>query len=207
MAPSNNLKPTSLSALPVPLTPIAVRTSSSSSNIGPIVGGVIGGLALICLCGVLILYVRKRNGLDSSAKQKPNVLPLSGKNHTDDHHHRDPEDPGPNNNEEPTPDDTPTVDETLSAYAVPVSFQDMPPATPTKISQSSTKSSVAENDATPKDHLKLPAFKDQARSVEPTPSFYLPTVDATPVEDRDLDLPHELDDIGETRNRPRGVDP
>ena len=132
------------------------------------------------------------------------MLPLSGKDHIDDHHYRNTEDqmnPAPTYNEEPVG--------TLSAYVVPVSFQDMPSAPPTRIDPSPINFGVAIRDATPKDQSNVPAFKDQACSVGPPPSFYIPTVDATPVEDSkvEVDTPNELDDIGETPNRRRGIDP
>ena len=113
--------------------------------------------------------------------------------------------PAPTTNEEPTPDGT------LSAYAVPVSFQDRRSAPPTRTGPSPTNSGVAKKDATPRNQDYLPVFKDQTRTVMPSsPSASsIPTVDATPVEDSkvEVDTPNKLDDIGETPNRRRGIDP
>ncbi|KAF7504511.1 hypothetical protein GJ744_002131 [Endocarpon pusillum] len=60
-----------------PASPSSVSLPEQQNNTGAIVGGVVGGVALICFVVLVVLWIRKRNGgnaqVPAYSEQKPVV--------------------------------------------------------------------------------------------------------------------------------------
>lgn len=152
-----------------------MSSESSSANIGPIIGGAIGGLLAICVTIFGVFYMQRKDRSEPAKSGRRDPTETDGLDY-------------PPRTTEASP-----VEPSVSVYATPVSHQPAalphqvpgsPPARPRDLQGSAGHSPAR----VPKYSSRLsrpsygPNFKDQARSVAP-PVSVVPTVEATPMND------------------------
>ena len=169
---------------------VAEPTNSGSSNsIGPIIGGVVGGIAVICATLLGLFYMKNQRGRSESAGM-PGKAPAE----------IDGQDFAP-----PRMNEASTLENSVSTYATPMSqpsspqnhIPRSPPANPDRLHRSAGQNQArVARYPSPEPQEYMPNFKDQVRTV-------VPTVEATP-----LDEWNNSNSSNRTPNRPRtGVDP
>jgi len=157
---------------PSPIETIPMNSENISTNIGPIVGGAIGGLAIVCATFLGICYMQKQkrgrreqSQFESNKQSAPDVAEADGQDHP------------------PRTIAASTAQPSVSTWATPDSYQPKPPPqlVPTRDpSAGPGELGGAAQHSPPQSPDHMPNFKDQARSVAPPVP---PVVEATPLED------------------------
>jgi len=162
--PSTSNFPTNAPTTLPPADPIA---ESDSTSIGPIIGGGVGALAVICGTILGILFLRKRGRRESPS----NTSTWSGKDFLEMDGHASPH--GINH--------TPTAEPSVSADTNPAHQQQMTPQQHAIKSPPARQLRGTNRSPNTETHNYMPSYKDQARSVVPPVSTVPAMVEAIPV--------------------------